>query len=371
MKILFDARVLGNPMHGIARYGLNLLRRLLDENEGHDYTVLISRPQVKEWFRPSEPARFIPTGIPLYSLQEQVLLPALLRRERFDLFHSPTYAIPLAFSGRGIMTIHDLIHLLFPQDYGLRHRFYYSLLVRRSVARCLKVLTVSEHSKKDIVRLLHGEEQRVAVIPNGLDPQWIPRSLDPSFADRYGLGQGFLLFVGNPRPHKNFLRVRQAFEKFIQEEPYEGKLVVVGLDRADGSGNVQDRLVFIPHCNDEALGLLYAGADLLAAPSLYEGFGLPVLEAMACGCPVLVGNRGALPEIVGEAGLLVDPYDIDSIKEGLRKIVFQPDLGPVLRARGLKRAQHYSWKKTAQAVLKVYDSLASEKALLRTINHKP
>jgi len=371
MRILFDARVLGNHMHGIARYGLNLLQQLLVETRGHEFVVLISRPQVQDWFTPIAPVRWIPTGIPLYSLQEQVLIPYLIRKEAFDLFHSPTYSIPLVFSTRGIITIHDLIHLLFPKDYGLRHRLYYSLLVRRSVARCLKVFTVSEQSKKDIVALLDGIDRRIAVIPNGLEPQWIPRPMDRSFADRYGLGQGFLLFVGNPRPHKNFSRVFSAFEKLIREDAYEGKLVVVGLDRHDCPGDLQGRLVFFPHCNDPELGLLYAGADFLAAPSLYEGFGLPVLEAMACGCPVLIGNQGALPEIVGDAGLLVDPYDIDSIKEGFREILFRPGLRQTLWERGLKRAQHYSWGKTAQAVLKVYDSLANENAVLQTPNLKP
>jgi glycosyltransferase involved in cell wall biosynthesis len=363
MKILFDARVLGDQMHGIARYCLNLLKRLLDQKEGHEYSILINRPQVRAWFNPSIPVRFIATRIKLYSLQEQVLIPFLLRSEKFDLFHSPTYSIPLVFSGKGIITIHDLIHLLFPEHHGLKHRLYYSLLVRRSVSRCVKVFTVSEHSKQDIIRLLQGVDERIDVIPNGLDPQWHPRTMELSFADRYGLGQGFLLFVGNPRPHKNFLRVLEAFEKLIREEAYGGKLVVVGLHPHECPESLRDRVIFFPHCNDQELGLLYGGADLLAAPSLYEGFGLPVLEAMACGCPVLVGNRGALPEIVGEAGVLVNPQEVDSIKEGFRKIIFEPDLRFLLRERGLRRAQHYSWEETAQKVLSTYGSL--EKGLLR------
>ena len=362
MKILFDARVLGNHMHGIARYSLNLLKCLLEPGRGHDYSVLISRPQVQEWFGPDVAARFIRTDIPLYSLQEQWLIPALLRRERFDLYHSPTYAIPWLFSSRGILTIHDLIHLLFPADYGLKHRLYYALLVRHSISRCQKVLTVSEQSKKDIIRLLKGNPDKVMVVPNGLEPQWGPRIPDPVFMERNSLSKGFLLFVGNPRPHKNFLRVRSAFERLVREEGYPGKLVVVGVAPTEGAGDLTDRMIFFPFCDDAELATLYSAADLLAAPSLYEGFGLPVLEAMACGCPVLIGREGALPEITGEAGVRVDPYAVDSILEGLKKILFQPDFRQTLRKRGLAQAALFSWEESARKVLKAYEDIGRNRS---------
>jgi glycosyltransferase involved in cell wall biosynthesis len=357
MKILFDARVLGNPMHGIARYCLNLLKGLLTLDRGHEYSILISHPRVQEWLGPEPKAHFIRTNIPLYSLQEQFLIPALLRQERFDCFHSPTFAIPWVFTDRGIITIHDLIHLLFPQDYGWKHRFYYRLLVRHSVSRCPKVLTVSEHSKRDIIRLLKGSPQKVAVVPNGLEPQWGPRIPDRDFMDQYLLKEPFLLFVGNPRPHKNFLRVRAAFERLVREDDYPGNLVVVGVGSDNESVDWPGRVFFFPSCNDSELASLYSAADLLAAPSLYEGFGLPVLEAMACGCPVLIGNCGALPEIVEEAGVAVDPYKIDAILEGMRKILFQPDLRQTLRERGLVQADRFSWEESAQKVLNLYEAI--------------
>jgi glycosyltransferase involved in cell wall biosynthesis len=357
MKILFDARVLGSPMHGIARYSLNLLKSLLTLNRGHDYSILISRLPVQEWFNPDLKAHFIRTDIPLYSLQEQVLIPALLRKERFDCFHSPTYAIPWVFSGRGIITIHDLIHLLFPQDYGWKHRLYYGLMVRHSVSRCHKVLTVSEQSKRDIIRLLKGNPQKVAVVPNGLEPQWAPRVPDQDFMDRYLLKERFVLFVGNPRPHKNFLRVRTAFERLVREDAYPGKLVVVGIAPGNEPADLPGRILFFSSCNDAELASLYSAADLLAAPSLYEGFGLPVLEAMACGCPVLIGNRGALPEIAEEAGVAVDPYNIEAILEGFRKILFQPDLRRTLRERGLVQAARFSWEESARKVLNIYEAI--------------
>ncbi len=358
MRILFDARVLGNQMHGIARYCQNLLQQLLAEDKGHEYRVLIGRPEIQDRFSPSVPVRWIQTRTPLYSIQEQLLIPYRIRGEAFDLYHSPTYTIPLLFSTKGIITIHDLIHLLFPRDYGLRHRLYYSLFVRRAVSRCVKIFTVSEHSKKDIITLLKGHDRQIAVTPNGLDPQWVPQASDAGFMDRHGLSKGFLLFVGNPKPHKNFSRVLSAFKRLIREDAYERKLVVVGIDPQDLPGDLREQVVFFPVSDDRELRLLYSGADLLVAPSLYEGFGLPVLEAMACGCPVLVGDRGALPEIVGDAGRQVDPYDVNSICVGIRQVLSNKDLSRRMREQGIKRAAGYTWQKTAQKVLETYDSLA-------------
>jgi glycosyltransferase involved in cell wall biosynthesis len=357
MKIIFDARVLGNRMHGISRYCLNLLQGLLAEDRGDEYLILTGQTQVQERFKPAGPVRWLRTLIPLYSLQEQFLIPFQIRKEAFDLFHSPTYTIPLIFSPKGIMTIHDLIPLIFPRDFGFSHRLFFRFVVRRAVHQCLKVFTVSEQSKKDIFTFLQGRQERTVITPNGLDSQWGPKPVDPEFNRRYGLDQGFLVFVGNPKPHKNFTRVLSAFELLIKEDQYPGKLVSIGVAPWNLSSKLKDRVLIMPDCNDQDLGLFYSGAELLAAPSLYEGFGLPVLEAMACGCPVLISDQGALPEIAGDAGLQVDPYDIRDIKEGMRKVLFHQDLRCLLKDRGIKRAGQFSWEKTARIVLDTYQSL--------------
>ncbi len=255
------------------------------------------------------------------------------------------------------MTIHDLIPLIFPKDYGISHRLFFRFVVRRAVSRCLKIFTVSEHSRKDIFTFLQGRHERMVITPNGLDPHWGPKPLDPEFNRRHGLDQGYLVFVGNPKPHKNFTRVLSAFELLIKEDHYPGKLVSIGVAPWNLSSKLKDRVLIVPECNDQDLGLFYSGAELLAAPSLYEGFGLPVLEAMACGCPVLIGDQGALPEIAGDAGFQVNPYDIRAIKEGMREVLYHQDLSQMLRERGLKRAGQFSWEKTARIVLDTYNSL--------------
>jgi len=359
MKILFDARAIGQQMHGIGRYAFNLLRQLLAEDRGHEFLVLSNGAEIQKRFPPSPWVRFLPTKVPLYSLQEQFLIPVLLGKEIFDLYHSPTYTIPLVLAPKGILTIHDLIHLLFPGDYGLGHRLFYRLVVQRAVSRCRKVLTVSESSKNDIMKLLRVDGNKIIITPNGLAAIWEPTAVENDFKDRFGLAPVYLLFVGNPRPHKNFTRVLQAYEILVKEDLYPGRLVAVGISEQKVPEPIRDRLVFLPRCQDDDLVRLYSGADLLLAPSLYEGFGLPVLEAMACGCPVLIGTEGALPEIAGEAGLAVNPYQVLAIVEGMRKVLHDKDLGRKMGKLGLNRAAGFGWEKTGRIALEVYESLAS------------
>lgn len=359
MKILFDARAIGKQMHGIGRYTFNLLRQLLAEERSHEYLVLTGGAEIKSLFPPSPSVRFLPTKVPLYSLQEQLLIPFLIGREVIDLYHSPTYTIPLALAGKGILTIHDLIHLLFPEDYGPGHRLFYRLVVRRAVARCRKVFTVSESSKNDIMKHLRGDEKKIIITPNGLTAFWKPTAVEPDFTSRFGLAPAYLLFVGNPRPHKNFHRVLQAFEILVREDLYPGRLVAVGISEQELPKPIRERVIFLPLCPDEDLVRFYSGAELLLAPSLYEGFGLPVLEAMACGCPVLIGPRGALPEIAGEAGLAVDPYQVPAILAGMKKVLHDKNLGRKMGDLGLKRAGGFKWEKTGRIVLDVYDELTA------------
>ena len=161
------------------------------------------------------------------------------------------------------MTIHDLIPLLFPKDFGFRHRLFFRFVVRRAVSRCLKVFTVSDQSRKDIFTYLQGRQERMVITPNGLDSHWGPKPMDQDFNRRYGLDQGYLVFVGNPKPHKNFSRVLSAFELLVKEDHYPGKLVSIGMAPRNLSSELRDRVLFLPHCNDQESGsVLFRGRPL-------------------------------------------------------------------------------------------------------------
>ncbi|MBI5584320.1 MAG: glycosyltransferase family 4 protein [Deltaproteobacteria bacterium] len=358
MKIIFDARVLQRQTHGIARYCRQLLDRLLTHDRGNEYRVIVRFPWVKDGFSPRIPVSWLETPVPPYTLREQWAIPRLLRNEPFDLFYSPTYALPRSLAAKGILTLHDLIHLVFPADYGWKYRLYYRGLVKPAADRCRRIFTVSRSSQEDIIRYFHCPADKIVLTPNGLDPSWFSRNPDPDLSGRYGLEAGFILFVGNPRPHKNFPRVLAAFEQLVQEGNFKGRLVAVGIPATGSPPAGNPRVIRIPYCSDAELAALYSGARLLAAPSLYEGFGLPVLEAMACGCPVLIGNRASLPEIAGPAGWAVDPYRTEDIREGMARILNDIPLREHLREQGRIQARRFSWEETAQTVRRVFRELA-------------
>lgn len=360
MKIIFDARVFEKQMHGIARYGQNLLDRLLALDPENDYRVLIRFPEVKDWIRTDPRVTWLTVPVPPYTLREQWLVPWRLRGEPFDLFFSPTYILPRSLASRGILTIHDLIHLAFPAEYGRKYRGFYRWLVRPAVQRSRRVFTVSRSSKNDIIRYLGCPEEKIIITPNGVDPHWWASPPDSQVPAPGGLNREFILFVGNPRPHKNVFRVLEAFQELVREGSFSGILVVVGLSPGEMPSPPAERVRMLPHCSDPELRALYHAARLLAAPSLYEGFGLPVLEAMACGCPVLIGDRASLPEIAGPAGWVVDPTRVDSIREGMRRILLEPALREQRRKDGLTQARRYSWEETARTVLSVFQELAKK-----------
>lgn len=355
MKILFDARVLGDRMHGIARYCQGLLGCLLADDRENEYLVLIPKDEVRDRFRPETSVRWIQTSIPLYGLAEQILLPLRLAGLDFDLYHSPTFTIPLCFASKGLITLHDLIPLLFPKDYRMGHRLFYRWIVSPAISRVRKVITVSRRSAEDIISLLQVPEGKIVITPNGLDAPWFTGWEGEAISSQAReIGGNYVLFVGNPKPHKNFSRVLAAFEILLREEKYSGKLVAVGISRWETPATMKDQICFLPHCHDADLARLYSRADLLASPSLYEGFGLPVLEAMACGCPVLIGDRGALPEVAGDGGFQVNPYDIRAIKEGMRALIFNNDLRTTLVERGKRRAGSFSWERAAAVMRETY-----------------
>ena len=337
---------------------MNLLDQLLSLDLQNEYLVLTRFPWVKDWFQPLARVDWRTVLVPPYNFREQAPIPWPLRKDSFDLFFSPTHAVPLALASRSILTIHDLIHLIFPGDYGWKYRWYYRLLVRPAVARSRRVFTVSEFPAGH--RRLPGRGER----PHLGHPQWAGVFLESPAGGPRISSAGWTV-----RPVSSCLwattdrtkispGLLEAFRRLVREGSYPGKLVVVGLTPDRLPAELSGRLVVFPFCPDPELVLLYSSAQLLIAPSLYEGFGLPVLEAMACGCPVLVSRTASLPEITGAAGRQVDPFQVEDIFSGLKQILTDPILRQHMIRSGLDQARLFSWKATAQKVLQIFEELA-------------
>ncbi|HEV8675286.1 MAG TPA: glycosyltransferase family 1 protein [Methylomirabilota bacterium] len=299
---------------------------------------------------------------PPYSLAELWRLALAARRDRVQVFHAPHYVCPPLLPCPAVVTIHDLIHLRFPTHRSLLAPIYARVMLRLAVRRAARLITVSESTRRDLAERLGARPEQVRVIPNGVAPQFRPAA-DPAAvaAELAALGATppYLLFVGNPLPHKNLPRLLEAFAMLPVEV---GRLVVAGVGPAarpvvaaaiEARGLGARVLVFAP-LGADVLPRLYQGATALVCPSLWEGFGLPALEAMACGTPVLAADRGGLAEVVGDAGVLVDPTNVDALREGMYNLAVQEPLRAALRAAGLARARAFSWRQAADATVGVY-----------------
>lgn len=301
---------------------------------------------------------------------DQVTLPAALSRDGADVFLSPYYKRPLTAPCPVVVTVHDLFFIGYP---GRRRRLYDATMTRlaRLYARGADAIVAdSEHSRRAIVARLGIDAARITVIPVGLGPEF--RSATPSRAqrERYGLGPRYVLYVGNFLPHKNLPRLLHAWAALAEPLRAAHRLVLAGGDAARRPGlqalaaslGLHDHVGFPGVVDDADLPALYGGAALVVLPSLEEGFGLPALEAMACGAPVLASRRGALPEVVSEAGLLVDPEDEAALATTLARVLGSEAERHTLARRGLQRAADFTAEATAGRVVDLLQATASARS---------
>jgi glycosyltransferase involved in cell wall biosynthesis len=290
---------------------------------------------------------------------DQVTLPHALRRDGVDVFLSPYYKAPLVAPCPRVVTIHDLFFIRYPG----RHRPVYDAtmtrLARLYARRAEAIVADSEYSRREIVARLGLPPERITVIPVGLGPEFAPTALSPAQRERYGLDERYVLYVGNFLPHKNLPRLLRAWSALPEPLRRVHQLVLAGGDRArqpalaaeGASLGLGDGVAFPGLIDDADLPAVYAGAMAFVLLSLEEGFGLPALEAMACGTPVIVSRRGALPEVVGDAGLLVDANNERALTATLARVLGAPDERAQLAARSLARAREFAAERTAGRVV--------------------
>jgi len=299
------------------------------------------------------------------SLIEAYQLSRLIRSQD-DIVHLPNqhfarYA--LFIKNPFIVTVHDLVRTCF--GFGketVTERILLKLDIR-GIKRASHIITVSQHTKNDLIKYLKIPEDRISVIYNGVDHN-IFKPYDIKVLDK-----PYILYVGSERPRKNLGRLFEAFAKLKNEFP-EIKLVKVGVSgrsekyrrnvmRKLGSLGITQDVIFVDYTSELDLAYYYSSAKLLAYPSLYEGFGLPPLEAMACGCPVITSNTSSLPEVMGEAGIMVNPYDTDNLAQAMRQVLTNSELRDDMIRKGLKQSKKFSWEKTARQTMEVYEKVAS------------
>jgi glycosyltransferase involved in cell wall biosynthesis len=353
MKILIDARVISDKMHGIARYAYNLIKNLAEIDTENEYILLSGYEELRDFCSRYKNFRFVRCNTPLYSIQEQFIIPLILKREKVDIYHSPTFSAPIYQPCRVIITLYDMMHFVFGK---FIHKLYYKYLLKRAIVKALCIVTISEYSKMDIVKWLGIPQDKIYVRYCGIEERFKPSdntTVPDEIKNKYGISGQYILFVGNPKPHKNLNGTVKAFKIAAENGGLKHSLVVVGIE-GRAADDLNDKVIFIKSCNDDDLIKLYQSADLFLAPSLYEGFGLPILEAMACGVPVITSDRTSIPEVVGDAAIMVNPEDIDEIANAVCRVLKDENLKGDLIRKGLERAKMFSWRKMAEETIKLY-----------------
>jgi glycosyltransferase involved in cell wall biosynthesis len=292
---------------------------------------------------------------------EQLGLPRSIRAERLDLFHGPAFALPPRLHVPGVVTIHDLAFLRWPEQVPKSRALHLTRAVHAAAQNAARLIAVSEATKRDVVELLEVDAGRVDVTPLGVDSAF-HRPAGEAIAEfrlANELTRPFILTVGNREPRKNLPTMVRAFAKVKDEIPHD--LIHAGgagwksdeLDQAIATANLGGRLRYVDFVPHAELPLWYAAADCFAMPSLYEGFGLPLLEAMACGAPSIATNRSSLPEVAGGAAYLCEP-DIDSLASALVTVLHDGELRQELHEAGPERASQFTWQRTAEATADSY-----------------
>lgn len=365
MHIGIDCRLPFYQMGGISQYVLHLLPALAELDKDNTYTIFQSRQDGRSHTPLAPNFRRANLWTPCHHRLERIALAAELLPHRLDVFHSPDFIPPAFGAQRRIITIHDLNFHYYPQFLTAASKRYYADQIQWAVQTATHISADSEATRQDLIKILHVPPPKVTTIHLAANPLYTKTYADSAVnktLDHYNIPRGFILFVGTLEPRKNIPTLLRAYALLRQATTIDSPLLLIGSKGwlFDEIFATIDALALRPHVRhlsgifDEQLAHFYQAAALLATPSHYEGFGLPALEAMHCGCPVIVSNRGSLPEVVGEAGILLDPDDVRAWAEAMAQVITSADLRARLVVKGRLQAPKFSWPQTAAATLDLY-----------------
>ena len=368
MHIGIDAHSIGTGLAGNETYAANLIEALAGIDSENRYTLFVTKRAAVERYKDRWPHVFVrrtPPHTPF--VRVPVTLGAELRRRPVDLLHVQYTAPPFA-PCPVVATVHDLSFEHLPETFKRRSWMQLRLTVRHTARRAAHVITISEFSRRDIIETYGIAPERVSVTPLGAPVHFVPVEDERELRrvrELYGITGDYVLAVGSIQPRKNLVRLFAAYAELRRSRPHVRlpKLVVVGKRawlyeetlRSVGRHGLNDLVVFTGYVPEADLPALYTGARCFVYPSYFEGFGLPPLEAMRCGTPVITGDRTSLPEVVGDAGLMVNPFDERALGAAINRLLEDETLRAELRRKGLERARLFSWRETARLTLQAYE----------------
>lgn len=364
-RILIDGSPLGGEISGAGRYAYKLIDELIHLTDCYKLHIVVPPHEECNWdltdWKVSPHIELVESDISGAGMKRQIYY--IHNTFDYDLFHSLSSYLPLGICGPSVVTIHDLKHIhnkRFLQGLGRVKRTYVYLMLWNSILRSEAVITVSDNTKSDISDTFRIPNKKIFSVPLG--PGEVKSNIDVDSP----INDPYLLFVGELRPHKNVSNLIKAYNSLRTETGTDIHLVIAGEKYrnynpiAELNSDYEDEVHILGRVDDETLAALYRDALAFVFPSLYEGFGLPVLEAMGYGVPVVVSNRTSVPEVVGDSGLYFDPENIDDIQQSLKTIIESEDKREELRKMSRSRFSEFSWKRTAKCTLDVYQRILDE-----------
>lgn len=376
MKIGIDARMYGTGFTGIGRYVNELIANILEVDNKNEYVLFMNSPEYEVFELPWKNARKVLVNAKHYSFAEQFRFLSLLKKEKLDIMHFTHFNAPIFYKGKSVVTIHDLTLHFYPgkKMTSFCRRLAYQLVIRSVIKHAKKIIAVSENTKNDLCEILKVPANKISVIYEGVDNHFkeiADENVKKNIAKKYGIIKPFLLYTGVWRSHKNLVNLIKAFSYLKKNNDFDGQLVITGKEdplyteirSVIKDLELESDIVFPGMVPDSDLPALYNAAKIYVFPSLYEGFGLPPLEAMACGVPVAASCAACIPEICGkENAVFFDPYDPVNISDAILKIWLNEELKQKLIANGKNRIKDFSWKKMAKEILGIYEQCSVSRA---------
>lgn len=355
---------------GNQTYILNLFRSIGEIDKVNQYTFYYNKPNAKKVEAPNfehkvQQAPFMWT---------QRVFPFLLRRDRPDVLFMPIQMLPFlkAKNQKSVVTIHDLAFILYPETFPAKDAFLHKLYVREAITKADHLIAITEATKQDIIKFYKINPDKITVVYHGVDKdrfrlmQEGEENLVADVKSKYNITKPYILYIGNVQPRKNIQGLIKAYQKLRKTTDHNYQLVIAGAKAwlvedvmKEIGDDYREDIIFTGRFEDAELSPLLWGADLFVLPSFYEGFGLPILEAMACGVPTVVSNTPSLVEVGGEASLSFDPHNIDDMAKVLDNIISHPDLRQKMRAQGLERVSEFSWNRCAKETIQVIKKVNS------------
>jgi glycosyltransferase involved in cell wall biosynthesis len=376
VRIVFDSRCFFEPKTGVGHYAHNLLKTLLDLDRENDYTLFYgltarsSRKPLPEFTRKGVtnilvrwPGRFFDIFVDKFP---NVPVDRLVGE--YDVFHCPNF-VPPPLKGNVVITVHDMVYKVYPGFFPETIRRSLTRHLARAAGNARRVIADSASTKQDIIKFLEVDPDKISVIYPAAASYFKPikdRRLIDAAKRRYGIDGDYIGFFATLEPRKNAISLIRAYSRLKREGQTKHKLVLAGSTGWDSDDvfklisklGLESDVIGTDYVPDEDLPLLMNGAEVVVYPSLYEGFGMPPLEAMACGTPVVTSNTSSLPEVVGDAGIMINPEDVEGLADGIESVLGNPKLQEEMRQKGLAQAKKFSWEQAARETLQVYKDIA-------------